>query len=404
MTETETTCKAIMEQKDAKGKQCWRQQKENGYCGIHQKHALIQTHILQNKQKCLTYRCLNFLEEITNQKYCDLCQTQKDKALQDVQICKALIEQGPTKGTRCKRPAKLSSDYCGKHIERQTNVIEAEKQKLRICDDGKRACKQFTTDQNLLCDECLKKCREYDNKQYNTRKDLKNVCVTCGIQIESMIIGENDEHIQKCQLCYHKMKDIEKKRVREERNYNVERKKNTEKHFNEYKKGASQRNLWFELSHDEFKTIVEQPCFYCETYNMNEVIGIDRLYSDLGYCLQNCVPCCKICNIMKNDMTPTEFINHLQKFTNQPLKLVQTIQRRLLDTQTIQILKQSHQSYVRPSMLVIIVKSQSLDSYIDICKQERRSEDYIKNIRSLSQYQTRSKPFIRNEIRKIFQH
>jgi hypothetical protein len=36
-------CKAVMEQKDAKGKKCWRPAKENGYCGI---TAFLVFHIL----------------------------------------------------------------------------------------------------------------------------------------------------------------------------------------------------------------------------------------------------------------------------------------------------------------------------------------------------------------------
>ena len=36
--------------------------------------------------------------------------------------------------------------------------------------------------------------------------------------------------------------------------------------------------------------------------------GIDRLDSNLGYTLENCVPCCKYCNIAKNTMLVDEFL------------------------------------------------------------------------------------------------
>lgn len=398
-----TTCKAFMEQKNAKGKQCWRPPKENGFCGIHQKHALLKKASDEGQTKCRTHRCIEIVDS-SDYVYCKNCIDKKELLKSTVQICKATIEQGPTKGTPCARRAKPSSDYCGKHIDRQLLIHEAQAQQLRICDDGKRACKKFTTDKKLLCDDCLEKCREYDNALYNIRKETQNICITCGIHIDTTILGENETNVQKCQVCYAKMKNIEKKRIREERNYNVERKNNTEKHYTEYKKSALQRNIWFELTKDEFKSTVGQPCFYCESYNENEVIGIDRLYSDLGYCMKNCVPCCKVCNVMKNDLSPLEFVNHLQKFTKEPIRLSQIIHTKLLDSQTIESFKQSHKSYIRQNALLKIIKSGELDAYITICKEESRSDEYIKNIESLRQYTTKSNLVIRNEIYKILQH
>jgi late competence protein required for DNA uptake (superfamily II DNA/RNA helicase) len=72
------TCKAIMEQKDAKGKKCWRPPKENGYCGIHQKQSLIQNEIELKKRKCKTYRCIEFLNPESTDMYCKLCITIKE--------------------------------------------------------------------------------------------------------------------------------------------------------------------------------------------------------------------------------------------------------------------------------------------------------------------------------------
>ena len=47
------------------------------------------------------------------------------------------------------------------------------------------------------------------------------------------------------------------------------------------------------------------------TYN-----GIDRKDNNLGYEKANCVPCCKRCNQMKNDMTMDEFINQIININN----------------------------------------------------------------------------------------
>lgn len=92
-----------------------------------------------------------------------------------------------------------------------------------------------------------------------------------------------------------------------------------------YKNTAKDRNISFNLSNQEFNDLIIKNCFYCNcspkerkikrgkklksiTYN-----GIDRINSDEGYELKNCVPCCYTCNIAKSDMSFDEFINHIEK-------------------------------------------------------------------------------------------
>ena len=43
-----------------------------------------------------------------------------------------------------------------------------------------------------------------------------------------------------------------------------------------------------------------------------KVNGIDRVNNNIGYILNNCVACCKYCNIAKGVRTITEFLEHVQ--------------------------------------------------------------------------------------------
>jgi hypothetical protein len=103
------------------------------------------------------------------------------------------------------------------------------------------------------------------------------------------------------------------------------------KAYREYMFSAKKRGYEFNLSHDEFYKLVEQPCHYCGTspmrntdfngdsYNHN---GIDRVDNSKGYSIDNCVPCCTICNHAKMDMPYNEFIdwiNRLIKFRKEVL-------------------------------------------------------------------------------------
>lgn len=83
-----------------------------------------------------------------------------------------------------------------------------------------------------------------------------------------------------------------------------------ENRFNIYKKNAKRRGLSFQLSKEQFYTLTAQPCEYCG--RINEYNGIDRIDSNKDYTIDNCVPCCASCNIMKNDTPFNEWINNMK--------------------------------------------------------------------------------------------
>jgi hypothetical protein len=87
--------------------------------------------------------------------------------------------------------------------------------------------------------------------------------------------------------------------------------------FTYYKHGAMARNLEFDLSFEEFGILVIGECFYCGLPATEaKQNGIDRVDNDGGYFLDNCVPCCRQCNIMKMDYSYDEFIEHLCRIAN----------------------------------------------------------------------------------------
>lgn len=85
--------------------------------------------------------------------------------------------------------------------------------------------------------------------------------------------------------------------------------------------GARNRDLLFSLTKNEFKALATSDCFYCGQSpkmkckskilkNMNTLKnGIDRVNSDLGYRVSNCVSCCSTCNYQKSNNSIDEFIN-----------------------------------------------------------------------------------------------
>jgi hypothetical protein len=82
------------------------------------------------------------------------------------------------------------------------------------------------------------------------------------------------------------------------------------KDYKSYLTRANKKQLSFELSVEEFNNIRSQSCKYCGSTNR---IGIDRLNNTEGYTLENAVPCCVKCNMMKYTYSCEEFLTHVTK-------------------------------------------------------------------------------------------
>ena len=81
--------------------------------------------------------------------------------------------------------------------------------------------------------------------------------------------------------------------------------------YAKYKSNAKTRNYPFNLTFEQFITFWQKSCYYCG--DEIETIGLDRVDNSRGYEIDNVVPCCKICNRMKLNMSKDDFINHYKK-------------------------------------------------------------------------------------------
>jgi len=91
-----------------------------------------------------------------------------------------------------------------------------------------------------------------------------------------------------------------------------------------YKRSAKKRGYNFELTEEQFAEITQKACYYCgeKPNNMNRNYhsngdyiynGLDRLDNKKGYTMDNVVPCCKICNYAKHDLTLQEFKDWIER-------------------------------------------------------------------------------------------
>ena len=81
-----------------------------------------------------------------------------------------------------------------------------------------------------------------------------------------------------------------------------------------YKRSATKRGYLFLLDYDEFCDLVSQPCYYCDKIDL-PYNGIDRIDNSMGYELNNCVPCCCVCNRMKSKHSLGVFVKQCNLIT-----------------------------------------------------------------------------------------
>ncbi len=98
--------------------------------------------------------------------------------------------------------------------------------------------------------------------------------------------------------------------------------------YNSYKRSARTRGYDFDLTKEEFKKIATKPCYFCgddskQNYHKKKAAnghwyftGIDRYDNDKGYSVENCVPCCSLCNTMKMALPVEMFIEHIKKISS----------------------------------------------------------------------------------------
>lgn len=92
--------------------------------------------------------------------------------------------------------------------------------------------------------------------------------------------------------------------------------------YRNYERGAKYRGLAFELDKEHFRDIITRPCFFCGDHLCRKqrargggefaYTGIDRYDNSKGYTIENSVPCCYACNVMKMDIPVDVFLKRIE--------------------------------------------------------------------------------------------
>jgi len=269
------TCKGIVQQGPRLGQRCeMTYLKENGYCWKHQRNYEYDFLIADNK-----IPCGNFFRG------CNTLLTEEQKLFK-TSLCSSCQEERRVKKFNCQhescpnRIAAAEQKYCFKHIRDWLRDDQKERN-IRYCDIERGCFNIIDMDINIsTCTECRSKAIKAISN------DIKFLRKKYNIQLKDK---EPD------------FEDLSKK----QENILTE----VHSHWRDIQKNAHLRALLITISRDEYEKIVVSPCYYCGFYSNFRLNGIDRIDNHLGYIPSNCIPCCKMCNMMKQAQHPHEFLD-----------------------------------------------------------------------------------------------
>jgi len=326
-------------------------------------HIFAKSYTDDQKNKvtnCLDCNQIKLL--VIGSKYCNTCNNKhangnaKQKAERDKLAdnkCIAVIS-----GNNCVN-MKNNGDYCNKHEFIPSRLIANEEIGNMLCEinniidinrENTSSCKNCGIDYIIgtsitlkgkisdKCPYCLLKLREYDSKR--DRNDRIHNLTPETKEKKRIWREENYELIAMYHMKYRGNKilklgvdeyhRINNEYAKKKRALNPAKQQITNKlqnvnmkyKYGYYKRVAVDKGRIFELSYDECEQYFLSNCFYCDSKAIQgEIInGIDRIDNSKGYFLENCVPCCSMCNIMKGHKSNhIEFIlicNHIMTHLN----------------------------------------------------------------------------------------
>lgn len=140
----------------------------------------------------------------------------------------------------------------------------------------------------------------------NSRRFYNVLCLRCNSL--SAMRSDRFRGTQRLETCRH-CRQAYACEMANSRKLPKEVKKMNNKYSN-YMGNARARKLDFNISREVFESIILGSCVYCNT---SIDIGVDRKDNSRGYLMDNVVPCCKNCNMMKGTKSIEEFIAHCER-------------------------------------------------------------------------------------------
>lgn len=147
-------------------------------------------------------------------------------------------------------------------------------------------------------------------KKTGGRVAYQGTCALCDISATPRWYRKYHEQGTLCKSCY------DKQRLKDPVVANIRRKDYIRwSTKNPYKQAKKSANHEFTLEESVYLKLIEQNCFYCEGPLSSTGTRLDRIDNTLPYTTDNVVPCCRMCNVAKNNHTQEAFVEMCSRVT-----------------------------------------------------------------------------------------
>ena len=149
---------------------------------------------------------------------------------------------------------------------------------------------------NKICSKCKRELDIVNFYKDNNRKDsLDTYCKSCRKEVKKINNIKNP------------IKYSDRKEYYDKWRYTFTGR------FSRTRQQANDRKINFALTLEDYLDFWDKKCYYC---NLPSMGGIDRVDNNIGYELDNCIPCCWRCNVMKSNQNQQDFIWHCKAIVN----------------------------------------------------------------------------------------
>ena len=281
---------------------CRFKQKLHHYCGKHQvewfreeTHALGFKSCANDIRGCRAQNPLTYLRS-----KCAGC-LEKDREI-DHQKRKDLVKELNKK--QCSACAQLLP------LDHYQGVKGETKTCLKCRDSNKRAdLKRDKAHVKEIANKIAAKPERKEVKQVWKEKNPEKVASYWLDARKRLIEQDLEGYLKKNAEKSKKWREANPEKALENNKSNNE---NIDYHYVTYKRTAETKRLVFDITKEEYLTLVKGNCYYCGILQEKGFNGIDRLDSSEPYVKNNCVSCCTMCNMMKGTTSPTIFVHRAE--------------------------------------------------------------------------------------------
>ena len=291
----------------ANDKCVFKRSEENKYCQKHQICVFVDDTVVMGKKVCKQYvrGCRSQLDLDYQYARCQNClekEREQDRA-----------RRGKSRLTENTQPNKQTCTTCCKTYD-TANFIGQNGGITKTCSLCREACKvqdlkRDKEHRNEFARIAEQKPQRKEVKQQWNENNYEKVAMKSMNYRQRQIETDIEEYLNKNAENAKQWRDRNPEKVADN---NLNKKNSITLQYGVYMRSARDKRLTFELTNDDFDTIVKTLCYYCGTFQDKGFNGIDRKNSEIGYVEGNCVSCCKMCNYMKGSLSEDAFLGRIE--------------------------------------------------------------------------------------------